>query len=40
MIPPVPVWPFPPPSGPVPWSAAQVREYEKQKLDDVPDAPF
>jgi hypothetical protein len=31
-------WPFPPPSGPIPWTAKQIKDYEKQKRDDAGDA--
>lgn len=31
-------WPFPPPSGPIPWTTKQIKEYEKQKRDDTGDA--
>ena len=33
-------WPFPPPTGPVPWTAKQKKEYERRKLDDAEEAPF
>jgi hypothetical protein len=31
-------WPFPPPSGPIPWTRKQIQEYEKQKRDEAEDA--
>lgn len=31
-------WPFPPLSGPIPWTQKQIQEYEKQKRDDAGDA--
>ena len=34
------VWPFPPPGGPVPWTPEQIKEYERQKRDQLPEAPF
>lgn len=34
------VWPFPPPSGPVPWTPHQEREYQRQRLRDAEEAPF
>lgn len=33
-------WPFPPPGGPVPWTPAQEREYQRQQRQQLPDAPF
>jgi hypothetical protein len=33
-------WPFPPPSGPIPWTRKQIQEYEKKKRDDAGDAPL
>jgi hypothetical protein len=32
------VWPFPPPSGPIPWTAAQEREYQNQQRRQAEDA--
>ena len=32
-------WPFPPITGPVPWTAKQVRDYERQQREQQP-APF
>lgn len=34
------VWPFPPPSGPVPWTPAQERAYQQKLRDKTGDAPF
>jgi hypothetical protein len=34
-----PVWPFPPPKGPVPWTPQQVRQYARQHKQPAPDAP-
>jgi hypothetical protein len=31
-------WPFPPPTGPVPWTPEQIKQYEQQKRDSVGDA--
>lgn len=31
-------WPFPPASGPVPWTAKQIQEYAKQQREQVGDA--
>jgi hypothetical protein len=33
-------WPFPPPGGPVPWTAKQVAEYARQQRDKLPPSPF
>lgn len=33
-------WPFPAPSGPVPWTAQQEREYQRQQRDNVGEAPW
>lgn len=33
-------WPFPPPSGPIPWTPAQQRDYQRQQRDDWEDAPW
>jgi hypothetical protein len=33
-------WPFPPPGGPVPWTAKQQREYQRQQRDQTEEAPF
>jgi hypothetical protein len=33
-------WPFPPPSGPIPWTRKQIQEYGKQKREDAGDAPL
>jgi hypothetical protein len=33
-------WPFPPPTGPVPWTAAQEREHAKQQREQLPEAPL
>lgn len=33
-------WPFPPPGGPVPWTAAQVRRYAREQREQLPEAPF
>lgn len=34
------VWPFPPPTGPVPWTPAQERAYQRQQRDDAEEAPW
>lgn len=33
-------WPFPPPGGPVPWTAAQERAYQQQQRNQLPEAPL
>jgi hypothetical protein len=33
-------WPFPPPTGPTPWTAAQEREHAKQQREQLPEAPL
>lgn len=34
------VWPFPPPGGPIPWTAKQEREYQQQQRSQLPEAPL
>jgi hypothetical protein len=31
-------WPFPPPTGPVPWSPAQEAAYQRKKISETEDA--
>lgn len=33
-------WPFPPPVGPTPWTAKQIKEYAQQQRQQAPSAPF
>ena len=33
-------WPFPPPTGPVPWTTKQKRDYEKQQRERAEEAPL
>ena len=33
-------WPFPPPTGPVPWTKQQEHEYKKQQREQLPEAPL
>lgn len=33
-------WPFPPPTGPVPWTKKQEHEYQKQQREQLPEAPL
>jgi hypothetical protein len=35
-----PVWPFPPPGGPVPWTKKQIEEYARAQRERLPSAPF
>lgn len=35
-----PNWPFPPATGPVPWTPKQIREYERKQIEQTEDAPF
>jgi hypothetical protein len=37
---PTPTWPFPPASGPTPWTAKQKSDYAKQQRQQLPTAPF
>lgn len=34
------VWPFPPPTGPVPWTKKQEQDYQRQQRDKTPEAPW
>lgn len=34
------MWPFPPPSGPVPWTPAQQRSYQRQQRKNWEEAPL
>jgi len=33
-------WPFPPPTGPTPWTAKQKAEYERAKRNQQGEAPW
>lgn len=33
-------WPFPGPNGPIPWTSKQIKEYNEQQRQQLPDAPF
>jgi hypothetical protein len=33
-------WPFPPPTGPIPWTAAQVKRYAREQREAMPEAPL
>lgn len=34
------MWPFPPPSGPTPWTRKQEQEYNRQQREQQGDAPW
>lgn len=34
------MWPFPPPTGPIPWTPEQCREYAQQQRQKEEDAPY
>ena len=33
-------WPFPPPTGAIPWTKQQEKAYQQQKREQLPAAPF
>ena len=33
-------WPFPPASGPVPWTRKQIKEYARQQREQAGEAPL
>lgn len=33
-------WPFPPPGGPIPWTAKQKHKYKEEQRAKWPNAPF
>jgi len=33
-------WPFPPPGGPIPWTADQVRRYAQEQREAMQEAPL
>jgi len=33
-------WPFPPATGPTPWTPEQERDYAKQQREQLPEAPL
>ena len=37
---PPPPWPFPPPTGALPWTKQEERDYQQQKRDQWPNSPF
>ena len=39
-FPPTPNYPFPPPTGPVPWTSRQIKAYQKAMRENAPPAPF
>lgn len=34
------LWPFPPSTGPVPWTRAQIAQYARQQLAQTEEAPL
>jgi len=32
------MWPFPPATGPVPWTAKQIKQYEQKKREEAGEA--
>lgn len=32
-------WPFPPITGPIPWTKKQIEDYARQQRDQLPEAP-
>ena len=34
------MWRFPPPSGPIPWTAKQIKEYERQQREKAQESPL
>jgi hypothetical protein len=35
-----PIWPFPPPTGPVPLTPKQIQEYARKQREELPEAPI
>jgi hypothetical protein len=33
-------WPFPPPTGPIPWTPEQLAKYKKDKQNSLPSSPI
>ena len=33
-------WPFPPPTGPIPWTPKQIREYAEKQRQQLPESPL
>jgi hypothetical protein len=33
-------WPFPPATGPIPWTKKQIEEHARRQRDQLPDAPM
>jgi len=33
-------WPFPPPSGPIPWTKKQIAEFNRKQQEQFEPAPF
>lgn len=34
------MWPFPPLTGPIPWTAKQIKQYEHQQREKAEEAPL
>lgn len=34
------MWPFPPLTGPIPWTAKQIKEYERQQREQAEESPL
>lgn len=34
------IWPFPPPTGPIPWTPAQERAYQQKRIREAEEAPL
>lgn len=34
------MWPFPPPTGPIPWTAEQERKYKRQQQKEWEESPL
>ena len=37
---PASIWPFPPPTGPLPWTPHQIEEHRRQQRDEAGEAPW
>ena len=34
------VWPFPPPTGPIPWTPAQEKAYQRKQVSEAEESPL
>lgn len=34
------MWPFPPSTGPTPWTAKQIKEYQRQQREQAEESPL